>query len=156
MEVIQFADAAQRITADRNQQQRHQQQRQMTIPPYPRKTLRENRQEYLSRFNVKVRKADQILRPSRKKNDYIGHLLRLSLQIAEEIIESKTFDIKDIHTIELDRTAITRMKYLREHAQTVDQACTSINSSFTNSFSVSLLFDLSMALLDIADSHILE
>ena len=155
MEVIQFADAAQRITADRNQQQRHQQQRQMTIPPYPRKTLRENRQEYLDRFNFRVFRADNILRSAGKKNDYIGELLRFSLQVAQEVIESKTFEIVDIHTITLDRTAITRMKYLREHAQKIDKACESIGGG-CRGFSSILLSDLHLALMDIADTHILE
>ena len=151
MEVIQFATAAQRIAEERNQQQQK-----MRIPPRPRKTLREDRQEYLDRFNLKVHEADQILRSTGKKNDYIGDLLRLTLHMAEDIIKSKAFDIKDIHTIELDRTTITRIKHLREHAQIIDHACESIHSGSTNSFSANLLFDLSLALNDIADSHILE
>lgn len=95
-----------------------------------------------------IREAQEAMQRAGKRVDYILPLYRLTFALAQEIIESQNFEIVDIHTVKLDRKAVTTIKELREQASAVDKVCNKHNFKETihiyrKGFSSSLLFKTS-------------
>lgn len=95
-----------------------------------------------------IREAQEAMQRAGKRVDYILPLYCLTFALAQEIIESQIFEIVDIHTVKLDRKAITTIKELREQASAVDKVCNKHNFKETihiyrKGFSSSLLFKTS-------------
>ena len=98
-----------------------------------------------------IREAQEVMRRAGKKVDYILPLYSLTFKLAQEIITSKNFEIVDIHTVQLDRKAITTIKDLRKQAEAVDEVCMKHDFSdmlpyyriYKEGFSGSLLFKTS-------------
>ena len=98
-----------------------------------------------------IREAQEVMRRAGKKVDYILPLYSLTFKLAQEIITSQNFEIVDIHTVQLDRKAITTIKDLRKQAEAVDEVCMKHDFSdmlpyyriYKEGFSGSLLFKTS-------------
>lgn len=98
-----------------------------------------------------IRESQEAMRRAGKRLDYILPLYSLTFTLAQEIIESQIFEIEDIHTVKLDRKAVTTIKELRKQAEAVDEVCMKHNFSdmihfyliYRKGFSSSLLFKTS-------------
>ena len=70
-----------------------------------------------------IYKAKKAVRASGKRLDYIRSFIRQVFWIAEEILRSEDFEILDIHTVRMSRSAISRIKELRNKAELIDAVC---------------------------------
>ena len=70
-----------------------------------------------------IYKAKKAVRASGKRLDYIRSFIRQVFWIAEEILRSEDFEVLDIHTVRMSRSAISRIKELRNKAELIDAVC---------------------------------
>ena len=99
-----------------------------------------------------VYSARRAFKESGKRSDYITPFVLDAFHLSQEIIKSSRFDIKDIHTVELDRKVINRIKDLRKNAALIDEICNDkgVSCLWNNrNFSRNFLFIVSSMVGDI-------
>jgi len=70
-----------------------------------------------------VYKAQKAVRASGKRLDYILPFFRQVFRIAEEILRSDDFEILDIHTVRMSRSAVSRIKEIRQQGEMLNDIC---------------------------------